>query len=59
LGKTAMLDDASIGDNNVGADGLVSAIGLLLFFVQELKIKIESNANINMLLMAFAPGSEL
>jgi len=46
-----MLKDASIGDSNVGAEGLVSATGLLLFFVQELKINIESNENINRLLM--------
>jgi len=52
-----MLDEASIGDNNVGAEGLVSATGLLLFFVQELKIKIDSNENINRHFMIFAPGS--
>jgi hypothetical protein len=52
-----VLDVASIGDNNVGAEGLVSATGLLLFLVQELNIKIDSNENINRLFMVIAPDS--
>jgi len=57
FGITAMLDDASIGDDRVGVVGIVSVfVGLLLFFVHALKINIETNANINRLFMIFAPG---
>jgi hypothetical protein len=56
LGITAMPDDASIGDDSVGAEGIVAVFtGLLLFVVQELKIKNETNASINKLFMVFAP----
>lgn len=57
VGTTAMPVDASTGDNCAGAVGVVAVFtGLLLFVVQELKIKIETNASINKLFMVLAPG---
>jgi hypothetical protein len=56
VGVTAILDEASLGDNSVGAAGVVCVFtGLLLLFAQEFNNNIETNASINKIFMVIPP----